>query len=167
MEQSYVETNVKKKMTVQVMLLRIILVIAVLVLFLITMRRPLFMVLALGSAVLLFWYWPRFKEEWEYIFCDGQLDFDIIQGGERRKHKQRIELEHADAVAPIDSPKLDGYRHLQKLDYSSLQPDASLYGIVTKISDQGDKVMILFEPDEKMIQAMYMKSPSIVEKPMV
>jgi hypothetical protein len=165
MEQLYVETNVKKKTTAKVIILKVVLVIAVLLLFSLTLYNRLLLVFGLGAAVLLFWYWPRFKEEWEYIFCDGQLDFDIIQGGERRKHKVRVEIENADAVAPIDSPRLDGYRHLQVLNYSSLNTDAELYGIVTKVSEQGEKVMILFEPNEKMIQAMYSKCPNIVEKP--
>lgn len=164
MEQTYVETNVKKRVTASVVILKVVLIIAVLLLFWLTVWVRLLMILALGGAVFLFWYWPRFHEEWEYIYCDGQLDFDLIQGGERRKHKQRIELEHADVVAPIDSSKLEGYRHLTKLDYSSLQPDADLYGIVTKVADQGDKVMILFEPDDRLIQAMYAKRPSIVER---
>lgn len=163
MEQSYVEANAKIKTTFKVVALKIVLVIAVLLLLMTTLYSRFLLILGLGSAVLLFWYWPRFKQEWEYVFCDGQLDFDIIQGGERRKHKLRIEIENADVIAPMDSSRLDGYRHLSVVDYSSLKTGTKAYGIATRIADQGDKVVIKFEPSERMVDAMHYKCPNIVE----
>lgn len=165
MEQSYVEANAKKRTTVKVILLKIVLVIAVILLLMTTMYSRFLLIFGLAAAVLLFWYWPRFKEEWEYVFCDGQLDFDIIQGGERRKHKLRIEIENADVVAPMTSSRMDGYRHLKVVDYTSLCSDARVYGIATRMSDQGEKVVIAFEPSDRMVEAMYGKCPNIVEKP--
>ncbi len=165
MEQSYVEANAKKKTTVKVVALKIVLVIGVILLLMTTMFSRFLLVFGLAAAVFLFWYWPRFKEEWEYVFCDGQLDFDIIQGGERRKHKLRIEIENADVIAPMSSSRMDGYRHLKVVDYTSLRSDARIYGIATRISDEGEKVVILFEPNDRMLEAMYYKCPNIVEKP--
>ena len=110
----------------------------------------------------LIWYWPRFRVEWEYVFCDGQLDFDMIQGGERRKNILRIEIEDADAIAPIQSTKLDGYRHLEVRDYSSMNEKANVYGIVTRLPEKDEKVMILFEPTSRMVELMQKKCPEIV-----
>lgn len=165
MEQSYVEANAKKKTTVKVIALKIVLVIAVILLLMTTIFSRFLLIFGLAAAVFLFWYWPRFKEEWEYVFCDGQLDFDIIQGGERRKHKLRIEIENADVVAPMESSRMDGYRHLKVVDYTSLRSDARVYGIATRMSDQGEKVVIAFEPSDRMVEAMHNKCPNIVEKP--
>ena len=100
--------------------------------------------------------------EWEYVFCDGQLDFDMIQGGERRKNILRIEIEDADAVAPIQSTKLDGYRHLEVRDYSSMNEKANVYGIATRLPEKEEKVMILFEPTSRMVELMQKKCPEIV-----
>ena len=110
----------------------------------------------------LIWYWPRFRVEWEYVFCDGQLDFDMIQGGERRKNILRIEIEDADAIAPIQSTKLDGYRHLEVRDYSSMNEKANVYGIATRLPEKDEKVMILFEPTSRMVELMQKKCPEIV-----
>ena len=88
--------------------------------------------------------------EWEYVFCDGQLDFDMIQGGERRKNILRIEIEDADAIAPIQSTKLDGYRHLEVRDYSSMNEKSNVYGIATRLPEKDEKEMILFEPTSRM-----------------
>ena len=97
-----------------------------------------------------------------YVFCDGQLDFDMIQGGERRKNILRIEIEDADAIAPIQSTKLDGYRHLEVRDYSSMNEKANVYGIATRLPEKDEKVMILFEPTSRMVELMQKKCPEIV-----
>lgn len=120
MEQSYAETSVKQKTTAKVAVLKGLLIFGVILLmgagFL--SRVALLAMLSVAALILLIWYWPRFKVEWEYVYCDGQLDFDMIQGGEKRKTVLRIELENAAVIAPMDSPKMDGYRHLQISGFS-------------------------------------------------
>ena len=100
----------------------------------------------------------------EYVYCDGQLDFDQIYGGEKRKNALRIEIEDADVIAPIGSSRLDGYRHLGKKDFSSKEADARLYGIATKLEGSNDKTVIIFEPSDKMLDMMAAKCPQTVEK---
>ena len=93
MEQSYAEANAKKKMTGAVIALKTILIVLVILVFVATILSGIRLLVLLGVAAVfgLIWYWPRFKVEWEYVFCDGQLDFDMIQGGERRKNILRID----------------------------------------------------------------------------
>ena len=108
MEQSYAEANAKKKTTGSVIALKIILIILVILVFLasilISISTKINLLVLIGVAAIfgLIWYWPRFRVEWEYVFCDGQLDFDMIQGGERRKNILRIEIEDADVKAYTD-----------------------------------------------------------------
>ena len=131
---------------------------------LISISTKINLLVLIGVAAIfgLIWYWPRFRVEWEYVFCDGQLDFDMIQGGERRKNILRIEIEDADAIAPIQSTKLDGYRHLEVRDYSSMNEKANVYGIATRLPEKEEKVMILFEPTSRMVELMQKKCPEIV-----
>lgn len=165
MEQTYTEANAKKKVTAGVILLKILLVLIVVLLVFASLFQRLLLLVAIVAGAALIWYWPRFKVVWEYVYCDGQLDFDIIQGGERRKEILRIEIEDADAIAPIQSERLAGYRHLNKRDYSSGNADAKVYGIATRLPDKAEeKVMILFEPSERMVEMMHTKCPNIVEK---
>lgn len=165
MEQSYAEANAKKKMTGAVIALKTILIVLVILIFVATILSRIRLLVLLGVAAVfgLIWYWPRFKVEWEYVFCDGQLDFDMIQGGERRKNILRIEIEDADVIAPVDSHRLDGYRHLDVRDYSSMKENAKVYGIATRLPEKEDKVLILFEPTSRMIDLMHKKCPDIVE----
>lgn len=169
MEQSYAEANAKKKVTGANVALKVTLILLVILVFtasvLGAMQTGIHIIVFIGVAAIfaLIWYWPRFKIEWEYVFCDGQLDFDMIQGGERRKNILRIEIEEADVVAPIQSHRLDGYRQLEVKDYSSMREDAAIYGIATRLSEQREKVVILFEPTTRMVELMHKKCPEIVE----
>lgn len=166
MEQSYAEANAKKRTTPGVVALKTILIILVVLIFFAALLSGYRLLVLVGAAaiVALIWYWPRFRVEWEYVYCDGQLDFDMIQGGEKRKNVLRIEIEEADVVAPLSSERLEGYRHLEVRDYSSLRPEAKIYGIVTRIKGRDEKLLIKFEPTERMVEMMHTKCPNIVEK---
>ena len=76
MEQSYAEANAKKKTTGSVIALKIILIILVILVFLasilISISTKINLLVLIGVAAIfgLIWYWPRFRVEWEYVFCD-------------------------------------------------------------------------------------------------
>lgn len=164
MEQSYAEANAKVKTSISSILTKALCIIVILALFALSFMGVRYvMIVAVALAGFLVWYWPRFRKEWEYVFCDGQLDFDLIKGGEKRKHILRIELENADVVAPLRSEALDGYRHLPVKDFSSGRQEAHLYGIATRLPKQESKVLICFEPNEKMLKMMKDKCPNIVK----
>ena len=166
MNDLYAEASVKKKSTTSDIIIKAVMVFAVVALFATAilmggqMGRILTFVAAL-AIVGLIWYWPRFKVEWEYVFCDGQLDFDMILGGDKRKQAIRLEIEDSDVIAPVGSPRLEGYRQLRVKDYSSLRSDAKKYAVVTKIKNE--KMVLYFEPSEKMVDMMAAKAPNIVE----
>ena len=162
MEQSYAEANAKVKTSISSILTKALCIIVILALFALSFMGVRY-VMIVALAGFLVWYWPRFRKEWEYVFCDGQLDFDLIKGGEKRKHILRIELENADVVAPLGSEALDGYRHLPVKDFSSGRQEAHLYGIATRLPKQESKVLIRFEPNEKMLKMMKDKCPNIVK----
>lgn len=164
MEQSYAEATAKKKTTAATVALKIILILIVIIIFMASFLSRFIMLAGVAAAVALIWYWPRFKVEWEYVYCDGQLDFDMIQGGEKRKHILRIEIENADVIAPWDSPRMDGYRHLSVKDFSSLRQDVDVYAVATRMEGRDEKVVIKFEPTERMMDMMHTKCPNIVEK---
>ena len=165
MEQTYCEWSVKRRKTVMTTVIKILAIMAVVALILSTLLFAWFAILGVIAAGALIWYWPRFDVMLEYIYCDGQLDFDQIFGGEKRKNALRIEIEDADVIAPMTSSRMDGYRHLPVKDFSSREPEAKLYGIATKLSGEGDaKTVLVFEPSEKMLEMMHAKCPRIVEK---
>ena len=106
-----------------------------------------------------YYFLPRLATEYEYVFCDGQLDFDKISGGAKRKTMLRTDFEKLVVIAPKNSHALDGYRHdgVVVKDFSSLDEKAKVYGMVVSGGEQ--HTLIYFEPNEKMLAAMKQKAP--------
>ena len=165
MEQAYAEYSVKQKTTGKDIALKIMMIFGVVLLFLVGFLTK-FQLLFLVAAVAVFamvWFWPRFHVIWEYVYCDGQLDFDMIQGEDKRKTVLRIELENADVIAPMDSERMAGYRHLRTKKFYSLQPDAKTYGIAVRVEGKEEKILLEFEPNQKMLDLIYTKFPKKTE----
>ena len=166
MNESYAEASVKKKQTIKDHLIRAGLITLIILLLLYWM--PILGMFAVPVISLIFlgciFLFPRLKIEYEYIFCDGQLDFDKIMGGAKRKTALRIDFERVEIMAPVNSHALDPYRNnpqIKEKNFTSLEPNRNVYAIIVK--EEG-LLKILFEPDEKIIEAIKQKSPrKIVE----
>lgn len=167
MQGCYGECMVHRKNTYSGMIIRFIMIAVMvtsvlgMIVFLLTSAPALLLISFLFFAVDLFlmiYMFPRFTVDWEYIFVDGQLDFDQILGGNARKNKDRIDFEKTEMVAPTGSYHLDGFRsvNMKTLDYSSLEGN-NTYTIICHKGEQ--MVRILFEPDAAMVGLMKQKSP--------
>jgi hypothetical protein len=106
-----------------------------------------------------FFFYPKLSVEYEYVFVDGQLDFDRIVGRSKRKTMLRIDFEQAEIMAPVNSHALDSYNHIQleKKDFSSQAKDSKPYAIIASVDSK--KMKILFEPSEKMLNMIKQKNP--------
>lgn len=108
--------------------------------------------LAIGMIVLCVMMFPRFNVVYEYVYCDGQIDFDKISGGEKRKRMLRIDLDNIEIMAPEKSPELNTYRNgnFTVKDFSSLDPEAKKYVIIA--SENNERNKIIFEPSDTMLE---------------
>lgn len=105
--------------------------------------------------------WPSFKAEYEYIFCDGQIDFDIIKSGRKRKNLKKIDLIDAELICHIDNEKLDKYKQFEwRKSYVSGQNYANCYVIILRRGNNSH-AKVTFEPDERMLNAIKNKAPRI------
>lgn len=157
---AYVEARAKKKVTVKDNLLKVGLIGGIVVfigLGLFT-GNIIFTGIGLVFFALSYYFVPRIAVEYEYVYCDGQMDFDKINGGVKRKTLLKVDFDHVVVVAPKNSHALDGYKHsgVTVNDYSSMKPEAKVYAMVVK---NGEKVTVIyFEPSEKMLNVMKHKS---------
>jgi len=160
MDGMYCEASVKKGNSVKLIALKVLVVLAILFTFFFagTTGSKLLFALGLIAACLTVWFWPRFNIELEYIFVDGQIDFDTISGGEKRKTRLRIDFEQVEIVAPKGSHSLDAFKHYKVRDFSSGKSDAKVYVIVAAVGENGLE-QIYFEPSEKMVAMMKEKAP--------
>ncbi|MCR5203200.1 MAG: DUF6106 family protein [Lachnospiraceae bacterium] len=119
-------------------------------------------ILAVAIDSVLLFITPSNKVEYEYVFVDGQLDFDRIIGGSSRKNMFRTDLENAIIVAPYGSHSLDGHKNLKERDFSSnSELREKDFVIVTK--EEKGQSKVIFTPDETMLKEMKEKAPFKIE----
>jgi len=159
MNELYAEASVKRKDTVATIGLRILMIIGVFVGLFLIVAGNLLSILGAAVVVLVFIFYPRLSVEYEYVFVDGQLDFDKISGKSKRKTMLRIDFDQVEIMAPINSSALDNYKHMQleEKNFTSLNQDCKPYVII--VNSGSKKLKILFEPNEKMLSMIKQKSP--------
>lgn len=159
MNELYAEAVVKRKETAATLALRALMIIAVLVGVALIMFGGIVSFVGIALLLGVFFFYPRLNVEYEYVFVDGQLDFDRITGKAKRKTMLRIDFEQVEIMAPINSHALDSYKNVQleKKDFSSLDKDSKPYVIIA--NSDGKKLKIIFEPNEKMLAMIKQKSP--------
>lgn len=160
MNNLYTEANVKKKVTAKDTMIKFAVIAGVIALIFVGFLSGNMLLSMVGviGGICAFMFLPRLNVMYEYVFCDGQLDFDKIMAGEKRKHMYRLDFDNVTVMAPINSHALDNYKQgVKKLDFSSLEPDRKVYGIV---ENKGDlQTLVLFEPNEKMLSYIKQKAP--------
>lgn len=158
MNQQYAEASVIRKDTAGTMGLRVLMIMGVLIALILVLLGQIWSYIGIVIIAIVFIFYPKLSVEYEYIFVDGQLDFDRISGKSRRKTMLRIEFEQVEIMAPINSHSLDSYNHIQleKKDFSSLSKDSKPYAIIASAGNK--KMKIIFEPSEKMINIIKQKN---------
>ena len=163
MNDTYVEYGVKQKGTAKTFLCKAAFIAAIIVgLFISTLSQFLYVV-PVVAVMLAFYFIPKFNYEYEYIYVDGEFNFDRIMGGAKRKTILKIDLENVEMIAPSDSEEIVAYNHkegMKDYNFSSLMPDAKTYTLIGSV--EGNYLRVVFEPNEKMIESARAKSRSKV-----
>ncbi len=159
MNQYYAETAVKRKDNAATMGLRVLIILGILVGFLLLFQGGVFGFVGAVMIVGMFYLFPRLDVEYEYVFVDGQLDFDRITGKSKRKTMLRIDFEQVEIMAPAKSHELDSYNHVkcEEKNFTSGDKQRKPYVIVANVDSK--KTKISFEPNEEMVSVIKQKSP--------
>lgn len=163
MNQQYAEAGVKRKDSAATMGLKALMIIGVGLGLFFVMLGQLFTYVGIALFLVVFFFYPKLNVEYEYVYVDGQIDFDRITGKSKRKTMLRIDFDQVEIMAPINSHSLDSFTHVQmeKKDFSSLSKDSKPYVIIANVDNK--KMKILFEPSEKMLTMIKQKSPRKVQ----
>ncbi len=159
MNQLYAEAGVKRRDTGATIALRLLLILGIAVGFFCLFLGQILSMVGIALIIVLFYLFPKLNVDYEYVFVDGQLDFDRITGKARRKTLLRIDFDQVEIMAPSDSHSLDAYTYvkLEVRNYTSGNKDSKPYAIIANAEDK--KLKILFEPSEKMLSMIKQKSP--------
>lgn len=159
MNQLYAEAGVKRKDSAASMGLRLLVIIGIIAGFLCLFLGQVLGLVGIVLIVAMFYVYPKLNVEYEYVFVDGQLDFDRISGKAKRKTLLRIDFEQVEIMAPMSSHALDSYTYvkLETKDFSSGDKESKPYVIIANVENK--KLKVLFEPNEKMLSMIKQKSP--------
>ena len=119
------------------------------------------LLVAVIADIVMIYFLPNPHIDYEYVFVDGQIDFDRIIAQNTRKTMCRTDLEKVEVVAPEGSHALDGFQNLPQQDYSSRNEEDHHYIVVAK-GEKGN-IRIRFTPDERLVDQMKMKSRSKIK----
>ncbi len=156
----YTETTVKKYTSFKTKLAITMWIIATLYMFVFTLFTTgiSLKLLVLIDIILMIVFIPNMvSKDYEYIFCDGQIDIDVIKRGRKRKHLKRYDLVNADLFAPIHDPKIKEYVIDWKKDFTSGRGGDRVYGIIFRFNDR--YALLKIEPSLKMIWMAKQKMP--------
>ena len=159
MDEVFVEQIVKKKISISGILMRAIAIIFVL--------AGIFSMLIIGAlgltitALLIYVtyiIWGYTSVEYEYSFL-----IDKIMGQRKRKTIACYDIKNAEIVAPSMSDEVvSKINNTITKDYSTRCRNANLYSMI--VNDSDGRKQVIFEPNEKVLDAMYHVKPSIVKK---
>lgn len=159
MNQLYAEAGTKRKDNGKILGLRALLILGVAIGVILMLLGGVFGIVGVVLVVAMIYFFPKLNVEYEYVFVDGQIDFDRITGKAKRKTLLRIDMEQTEIIAPQGSHALDGFTYVQLInkDFSSGDKNIKPYIIIASVEDK--KYRIAFEPSEKMLAMMKQKSP--------
>lgn len=164
MSEVFVEQIIKRRIRFSGIILRFISILAVIIAFFSVLVIN---VLGLTLAALLIYVaylvWSYTSVEYEYSFLNGELSVDKIMGQRKRKKLAEYDIKNAEIVAPSYSEELiRAIGNAKMIDYSSGYKSDKFYSIL--INDQSGRLQVVFEPNEKVLDAMYHVRPNIVKK---
>lgn len=160
MYETYAEAGVKCITTPKTIMKKVGYIAAILVsFFVLPMIHQFLIAVSAGIITVVVWMFPRLNYEYEYVFCDGQLDFDKIMGRIKRKRMLRVDFEHLEVAAPEGSHELDQWKNAKLIekDFTSYRKDITPYVLI--IHKGNELLKIKFEPSKKMIDCMKNKAP--------
>ncbi len=99
----------------------------------------------------------RMDIEYEYMYINGDLDIDVIYRKAKRKRICSVNISEMELLAPVGSFELKQYQKAKTFDYSSGAKNKKTYGLI--VSRQGQKAQIIFEPNETIVEGLFLLAP--------
>ena len=151
MKDVYVEWLVKRKRNFAGKFLRVLFMAASIILWLtsFTLVNTIVLIAAVAVSIITYFLYCFTDVEYEYVYVNGELMIDRILN---------VDAEEIEVVAPMTSPKVDGYKHREWKEFnftSGYEKDKRR--IFEIYCNNG--VKIIFEPNREMVEAMKSQMP--------
>jgi len=123
-----------------------------------------FLIAAAVMIVVSIWVFKYYNMEFEYEYIDKELSIDRILDVSYRSHMATFDFNTLLCMAPIGSSYLMAYegQGLREYNYSSMDELSETQVYVAIVNLRGEKVKLIFEPDEKILDAIKAENSSKV-----
>lgn len=157
MSEYMTEQLVKRKTTVKDTAIKFGLI-ALTALSLLLSGNIIFMVLFVVLLIVDYYVLRRMDVEYEYTYFSGELDIAKVMNKQFRKEVFSTNVkEDMELVAPSDHGDLNYHQVAKTLDFSSKYSEKKTYTMVTLY--KGQKVKVIFEPNEKLLNNLRDTAP--------
>ena len=92
--------------------------------------------------------------EYEYAYFGGEISFDKISAKSKRKHLTDVELKSVEKIGRIGDESLQKLSVTKICDYSASKNNENTIYLYFKDEKTGNNTVILFTPNQKMLDAM-------------
>lgn len=163
MEETFVEYIVKTKTSLSAIGIRIGCIFIVICCFLLTAVLGILGV-TLGALAIYLTYmaFQMTSVEYEYSILNSEIFVDKIMGQRKRKKVAEFDMKNAEIMADADSEEIlrRVNNEMKVLDYSSREAGKLKYAVI--FNEANGITEMIFEPNEKMVEALHKIRPSIV-----
>lgn len=162
MSDFYTEQLVKKQTTMKDVFIKALLVAIAIVSVFVVLMFPVAVVvpvIVIGAVV---FFIRRLDVEYEYLYVNGDLDIDKIMHKAKRKRVFSTNISNMELLAPEGAEELTQYRNARIVDFSSGTADAKRYVLV--VAENGQITKLIFEPNETIIEGMFLMAPRKVKR---
>lgn len=117
-------------------------------------------VVLLVAAFAVWILWRRAAKEYEYIYTDGNLDFDVIYSRSSRKHLASFDTRSVKIIAPANDPKAKAM--------TETKPNVTLFACAGAINDStyvlvgeyaSKSYHVYFEPEARILRGIKSYAP--------
>lgn len=153
----YTEQLIKRKKTGKVQLIKGGLLSVTIAAFVLGLLSPYFILAFLAMIGVDIYAFRSMDVEYEYSYINGCLDIDKIMSKARRKKMFEMNVSELEIMAPSGSPQLVPFQGVKAVDYTSGESGKRIYEMI--LVKNGVKKKILFEPNDTIVEGMYMYGP--------
>lgn len=157
MNDFYTEQLLKRRTPVSEMALVVVLAvigIAALAMTPMTIFAPLVAIVFLAVAI---FKARNSNQEFEYLYMNGELDIDRIIAKSKRKQVFTGSLNQLELLVKADSHELDAYAGTPLKEFSSgMHKERECVAVYVK---DGQSMRIVFEPNDRILEAFRMQAP--------
>ncbi len=126
--------------------------------------------LIIGSIWGAWWLISSMNKEYEYIVTDNYLDIDCIVAKRKRMRVFSGDVKECEFCAKTNTDYFKDYskRNIKVLDFAPTADSKANYFLVTKnnakkAKTKGSTVLVIFEPEDRMMQSLRKFGPSKIK----